>query len=1051
MKQFFALFFLLVGLFGFSQNQNNIWYFGDGNFLDFNVNFNNPVLTGNGAEIATANSTYCLEGSSTVCDAAGNLLFYNNSENVFDRNFNPMPNGVNLNGSATTSAQTLAIPKPGSQTIYYIFHMDFAASAANLGLYYSEVDMSLNGGLGDVTVNKNILLGGGGCSEQLKAITHCNGEDIWVISHSVLGNTFNCFLVSSAGVQAVPVSTSIGASHLDVLSGMSYMTCTKDGSRVALAGEMGGNASVEVFSFDNQNGTFCDPQYLPVPDFSTYGVEFSADGTKIYTTGFQLHQYDFNTANWFSYPPPEIGAALMRGPNDKIYLVAGCDYYDNVGMTMFYSRDIHVINDPNNVGVAANLQMNAYLTPRECGLGLSTCYYPTQTGNTCGPVLTANATGSSTNICVDDCITYTDLSVGPIVSYDWTFTGGSPSTFSGMNPPSICYPAAGSYTTTLIVTDCAGNSSTTDITINVNDCSGPQVLLEAGQTQICATNCINFIDLSLGVNINDWSWSFPGGNPMTSTDQNPQNICYDTPGTYDVTLMVTDDNGTNTVTIPNYIQVDACLPPIANFQIPNLCAGDCIDIMDLSTNSPTQWNWSLNGAVNTASSDQNPQNICFQTPGVYPVELTVSNNFGTDTYIQDVVVMSSPNAGSDVFVFWCETELVQNLELLLDQGVPTNGVWLNPQNTAGLVGAEFFPQISGPGVYSIVYELTNGNCTDDVVFEITVGEAPNAGLDGVITVCDNDSPFDLFDVLQGNPDNGGFWSPALASNTAVLDPSIDPEGIYTYTVAASANCSSDFSQAEVEITYISSLAISPVSELCSDGDPVTLNANIPNGVWSGSGITDANLGIFSPSSANGVNQVINYTVTLDNCIASVPITVTVLDLPIVDLGNDITHCVSEELLLSVDISDADQVIWWNGVSENQQIMSFDNYTPGDEAAINVEVSNSCGSMSDDLIVEIIDCDIYVYVPNSFTPDGNEFNQVFTPSVVGDYISTYELQIFNRWGQRIFQSFDLTEGWDGSFNGENVQDGIYTWKMKIEYSVSEKKKVAEYNGHVNLIR
>ena len=108
-----------------------------------------------------------------------------------------------------------------------------------------------------------------------------------------------------------------------------------------------------------------------------------------------------------------------------------------------------MINDPNNVGAGANLQTNVYVTPRECGLGLSTCYYPTQTTNTCGPVLTADATVSNANICVDDCIDYTDLSVGPIVTYDWVFAGGVPSTFSGMNPPSVCYPTIGNYTTTL--------------------------------------------------------------------------------------------------------------------------------------------------------------------------------------------------------------------------------------------------------------------------------------------------------------------------------------------------------------------------------------------------------------------------------------------------------------------------------------------------------------------------------------------------------------------------------------------------------------------------
>ena len=157
-KIFLSTVLLLVAFSALCQNTNNVWYFGDGNFLDFNTNMATPVLSANGAELATPTSTYCQEGSSTICDAAGNLLFYNNSENVWDKFYNIMPNGTNLTGSASTSAQTIIVPKPGSNSIYYIFHLDFAAATPNLGLFYSEVDMTLNGGLGDVTVNKNIVV-----------------------------------------------------------------------------------------------------------------------------------------------------------------------------------------------------------------------------------------------------------------------------------------------------------------------------------------------------------------------------------------------------------------------------------------------------------------------------------------------------------------------------------------------------------------------------------------------------------------------------------------------------------------------------------------------------------------------------------------------------------------------------------------------------------------------------------------------------------------------------------------------------------------------------
>ena len=136
-----------------------------------------------------------------MCDNNGDLLFYNNSENVFDRNYNLMSNRGGVTGNAGTYAQTLAIPKPGSNSIYYIFQEDYAAVNPNPGLFYSEVDMTLNGGFGDVTVNKNISLNTGACSEQLKAIKHCNSQDIWVITHSMTGNPFFVFPITSTGFQ----------------------------------------------------------------------------------------------------------------------------------------------------------------------------------------------------------------------------------------------------------------------------------------------------------------------------------------------------------------------------------------------------------------------------------------------------------------------------------------------------------------------------------------------------------------------------------------------------------------------------------------------------------------------------------------------------------------------------------------------------------------------------------------------------------------------------------------------------------------------------------
>ena len=189
------------------------------------------------------------------------------------------------------------------------------------------------------------------------------------------------------------------------------------------------------------------------------------------------------------------------------------------------------------------------------------------------PVLTANFSGSPTTVCAGGTVTFTDQSVGGPTSWSWSFPGGNPSSYNGQNPPVVTYSTPGIYDVTLYVTNATSNDTETKIGyINVNsviaDFSGSPTTVNAGST-------VTFTNLS-SCSPSSWSWSFPGGTPATATGQGPHIITYSTPGSYDVSLTVTNANGSDTETKTGYITVNTPNYNMANGTV-TTCSGNFYD------------------------------------------------------------------------------------------------------------------------------------------------------------------------------------------------------------------------------------------------------------------------------------------------------------------------------------------------------------------------------------------------------------------------------------------------------------------------------------------
>jgi len=146
----------------------------------------------------------------------------------------------------------------------------------------------------------------------------------------------------------------------------------------------------------------------------------------------------------------------------------------------------------------------------------------------------------------------------------------------------------------------------------------------------------NFFDESYG-NPTEWLWSFEGGNPSSSSDENPENIEYSEEGTYDVQLIAINDNGSDTILKEDYISVSSSVIPVVDFIVSKsiICLNDTAIFTDLSLYSPIYWEWQFDPATvtfvsGTSSESQNPK-VLFNDVGIYDVTLTATNLNGGST------------------------------------------------------------------------------------------------------------------------------------------------------------------------------------------------------------------------------------------------------------------------------------------------------------------------------------------------------------------------------------------------------------------------------------
>ncbi len=350
----FNLFLVCFSLFG--QGENNVWYFGHNCGLDFNPG--SPVAI-------TSSPMDQWEGVATASDAIGNVLFYTDGITVWNAFNIPMPNGNNLKGHYSSTHSATVVPKPGSNTEYYIFTCPILG---NDSMRYSVVDMSLAGGMGDVTLKNAGLFAHS--SEKCVAVYKYGSADAWVIGHNS-DTVFYSYLLTAGGI-AAPVMSYHQPNQGTWAIG--YLRASPQGTKLATALYTPSQSvnKFALFDFDCVTGAITNGQFITT-SYQTYGLEFSPDGSKLYVFPWAggntpILQYDITLPNAAAIAASQVtvgtstGAYLgtgQIGPDQKIYIAINNE------------DSMSVINNPNLPGNACNFVNKAIdLGGKISGIGL---------------------------------------------------------------------------------------------------------------------------------------------------------------------------------------------------------------------------------------------------------------------------------------------------------------------------------------------------------------------------------------------------------------------------------------------------------------------------------------------------------------------------------------------------------------------------------------------------------------------------------------------------------------------------------------------------------
>lgn len=644
------------------------------------------------------------------------------------------------------------------------------------------------------------------------------------------------------------------------------------------------------------------------------------------------------------------------------------------------------------------------------------------------------------SLCLGDIVEITSTATGNNLFCDYNFGDGN---FSEMCNTDHLYEADGTYVLTQIVTDDNGCRDTIQDEVFIRSLPIPDFSFEL--MNACHPDSVIFTNLS--VNASSYSWDF--GDGMTSTATNPGHY-YENPGSYTVTLTAIID-GLCTEEFTQVVTIDET--PVASFtsDASAICAGLAVNFTNTSTGTFTTSEWDFGDGV--VSFDESPTHT-FEAPGSFEVQLIVSNeDFCADTLLVPITVYEPLDLEAEVTDIICFGESTGNIALSVNSGTgPFEFDWSSDQEIDTISDLP-------AGIYAVTVTDLNG-CEWQDNFEIVEPSEILIDWEAEIVSCFGGSDGALEINLSGGVPpyqinwEDGQTTPVITDLEAgdYLLSITDANGcLQEQTIPLAENAPIEFIDSIQHISCFGEQdGVIAFDSIFGGVGPFRVNVRGDNNYEAG-GVNITRYDSLAP----GI-----YMIEIEDangCMIETEQIIIEPDPIAVNINRDtLGISLGESVQINTFYNANEPVFYWSPQNNLDCVDCPEPIAnPFRSQLYTLLMTDENNCQATDSVMILVSINREVYIPNTFTPNGDARNDLFRirsqfPEGISEVLA---FRIFDRWGELLFEQKDFPPndsnyGWDGTFKGEDVEPGVYIYYTEIRYADGE---ILTFKGEILLVR